>query len=115
MDNQQQDRFVAWLAEWLAVRMESRPATAATGELTWPQLQAMLKPDELGLFFTLLSLADGRKKFEIHPDELLSLLAMTAGRFDAVTKRLVECGLVETWPAARESVEWRIIREPVRP
>ena len=53
--------FVRWLAAWLDARMESRPATAATGELTWPQLQQMLKPDELGVFFTLVSLADGRK------------------------------------------------------
>jgi hypothetical protein len=116
MENQQQDRFVAWLAEWLAVRMESRPASAVTAnEVTWPELQAMLAPDELGLFFTLVSLADGRKSLEFHPDQLLSFLSMSAARFDQVTKRLVELGLVETWPAPRESVEWRIIRAPASP
>jgi hypothetical protein len=38
---------------------------------------------------------------------------MSATRFDAVTQRLVQCGLIETAPCG-ESVQWRIVRQPVQ-
>jgi hypothetical protein len=113
MGDRQDDgsEFVPWLAAWLDQRMQLRPEGAATGELTWPQLSAMLQPDALGVFFVLLELAGGQKQFTMHPEDVLALLSMTATRFDQVTERLVRCGLVETWPSG-ESVEWRVVRAP---
>jgi hypothetical protein len=105
--------FVRWLGEWLAVRASTRTFSATTGEVTWPELQEMLQPDELGLFFVLLQMADGRATFEMHPDQLLSFLAMSCERFDRTTTRLVELGLVAVAPCG-ESVEWTMLRQ-VRP
>jgi hypothetical protein len=105
--------FLPWLARWVEEMAKSRPESVAAGELMWAELRDTLGPHELGVYFTLLSLADGRDRFTMHPQDVLGLLAMSAVRFDQTTQRLVQCGLVETWPAGCESVEWRILRKPV--